>query len=473
MLLTTTNRFLFTEPSSTADTKHPVLFNQRLLSSTPVDTPMKKTLVERNGVLYLNGSTDTQILNATDDALALRPPYPPRPPGPQLISGQIQFIPNPVQFRSPFQDPSLRFSGMGEQNRFAAPRPTNVKPLHDAYSLYSSTSSERAPAGAPRGQLYDNYGVSDGVNDPHSVVCTQPGVPSDRQLSGNGPPCCEYSSSSSQDAHNAAIPGYIFSNGGNTATAGNFILTTSGTGSGSQLLSSEGVKSMASCTRGTRDCEKPLYSTPAVDTSLNHLLSSGGSILHSSNSLTLQDFQNGPSTCCCRGTGTSFPAGNSIYTMSGVGTASGRQVSAHSNAIQRDRANQAHVKRVPSKSATVASGRMTVSNNEQKVTTDAAASYRPSRQTRRSDQGKCKTSGETVDAAQLISLLKQLREVIVANRESEIVQLLNDICDAARTAPITSTCEPTALLGFKPATGGVDIETSLQTLRSENAHLQR
>jgi hypothetical protein len=57
---------------------------------------------------------------------------------------------------------------------------------------------------------------------------------------------------------------------------------------------------------------------------------------------------------------------------------------------------------------------------------------------RRSDQGKCKTADETVDAAQLISLLKQLREVIVANRESEIVQLLNDICDAARTAPITS-----------------------------------
>ena len=70
---------------------HAVPFNQRLLSSTPAGTPKRKRLVERQGVLFLNGSTETQILNSTDTAAAVRPPSPPRPFIPCLSRGDVQF----------------------------------------------------------------------------------------------------------------------------------------------------------------------------------------------------------------------------------------------------------------------------------------------------------------------------------------------------------------------------------------------
>ena len=77
-----------------------VPFNQRLLSSTPTRT--KTRLTERHGVLLLNGSTETQILNSTDTAAAARPHSPvcagQQPPC--LCRGDVQFAAAPCHSTS-------------------------------------------------------------------------------------------------------------------------------------------------------------------------------------------------------------------------------------------------------------------------------------------------------------------------------------------------------------------------------------
>jgi len=83
-----------------------VPFNQRLLSSTPAGTPTRKKLVERQGVLLLNGSTETQILNSTDTAAALQPPNQPCISAPCLSRGDVQFAAVPYQSSSSSSIPS-------------------------------------------------------------------------------------------------------------------------------------------------------------------------------------------------------------------------------------------------------------------------------------------------------------------------------------------------------------------------------
>lgn len=469
---------MFTELSAASDCKRPVLFNHRLLSSTPLDTPVKKTLVERNGVLYLNGSTDTQILNATDDAMALRPPCPPRPPGPQLIGGQIQFVPNPIQFQSPFQDPSTIALGMHEQSRSVPSGTKNVKTAPTGYSLYSSAGSELVSAGLPSSQPHASYTVADAARD-HSVVAqsvayTQSGVPTDHLRSVSSLPYSEYSLPA-QGTSSALTNGYSAYGFGTPASVVNTIYTSSGAGVQPSAVS----RSLVPGSRGNRDGERPFYSTPAVNTSVNHLLSSAGSAPYGDNSLTLQDFKNHPSSGCCCGVGTPVTAGNSIYTSSGARSSGGRQIPAHSNLIHHDGVNQTHVKHVPLKKAIGAggggraAGKKTVPSNEQNVVPDPASSRQQPGRKGGSDQGKCTSASEAVGAAQIVTLLKQLREVVVANRESEIVQLLNEICAAARIAPVTSSIESPVTVPSKPEVGGVDIEAVLQPLRSDNARMQR
>lgn len=115
-------------------------FNQRLVSSTPASTPRRKRIVERQGVLLLNGSTETQILNSTDTAAAVRPSSPPRPPGPYLCRGDVQFA--------------------------AAPHPSSS-------SLSVSSSADSCGVDAAIGSsagAYPLYTVASGRAMPHSSV---------------------------------------------------------------------------------------------------------------------------------------------------------------------------------------------------------------------------------------------------------------------------------------------------------------
>ena len=117
-----------------------VPFNQRLLSSTPSATPRSKRLVERQGVLLLNGSTETQILNSTDAAAAVRvQSSPSRPPGPCLCRGDVQFAAAPQHRPS---SSSRSRHGSDVDVAVTSPRP-----------LYSSAVGHRAAqtrATAPR-----------------------------------------------------------------------------------------------------------------------------------------------------------------------------------------------------------------------------------------------------------------------------------------------------------------------------------
>lgn len=69
-----------------------VLFNHRLASSTPIETPKK--LVDLGNTLILNGSTKTQVLNSTDEVKTLRASGKAEPM-PKLIRASINYISNP------------------------------------------------------------------------------------------------------------------------------------------------------------------------------------------------------------------------------------------------------------------------------------------------------------------------------------------------------------------------------------------
>lgn len=70
----------------------PVLFNRRLACSTPNETP--KRLVDLGDTLILNGSTGTQILNATDEVRAMLKPEK-KGPSLKLVHANIAVVPNP------------------------------------------------------------------------------------------------------------------------------------------------------------------------------------------------------------------------------------------------------------------------------------------------------------------------------------------------------------------------------------------
>lgn len=70
----------------------PVLFNHRLTCSTPNETP--KRLVDLGDTLILNGSTGTQILNATDEVRAMLK-LEKNGPGLKLVRANIDVVPNP------------------------------------------------------------------------------------------------------------------------------------------------------------------------------------------------------------------------------------------------------------------------------------------------------------------------------------------------------------------------------------------
>lgn len=69
-----------------------VLFNRRLASSTPIETPKK--LVDLGNTLILNGSTKTQVLNSTDEVKTLLTDGKAEPM-PKLIRANINYISNP------------------------------------------------------------------------------------------------------------------------------------------------------------------------------------------------------------------------------------------------------------------------------------------------------------------------------------------------------------------------------------------
>jgi len=110
---------------------HAVPFNQRLLSSTPSGTPKRKRLVERQGVLLLNGSTETQILNSTDTVAAVRPPVAAQSSGVCLSRADIEFAAAP---------PCCRSSSSTSVDSSPASSAASVSPLYTVASAYRGSS---------------------------------------------------------------------------------------------------------------------------------------------------------------------------------------------------------------------------------------------------------------------------------------------------------------------------------------------
>jgi len=470
---------LISESPSTSTTRaRPVLFNQRLLSSTPLDTPVKKTLVERNGVLYLNGSTDTQILNATDEALALRLPGPTRPLGPMLASGHIQFVPNPgssssFQYSSSVREPAHRVFDAPERTRAALPTSsTNVKPVHDGYSLYSSTISSDAQQGITEdGNAQTDRGIAcpfpQSLSPPHQprTLSNHPNRDINLPYGGYSAPTQYVPSSATVDGQFVGIDAAL--------GAGNPSYTPQRTVVNQHQVSSLGRVHMSGNIRHpfsmvtTTGNDNVLFGTPIMSTAYDHLLSSG-SLADSDNTLIIQDLNARAATSYPLGIATTHTLGNPIDS----GTRSGTQLA--TAPVYSDPNARTHVKQAPFITTDFLSGRTTEITGERTGQGTAHSSRRaidPKLETadRVHDDS---TPSETINSQQVVSLLKQLREVVVANRQSEIIDLLNDICEVARTPTTVRSISPTTTVKTTRKLD-VDVEMAMQPLRSENAHLRR
>ena len=157
---------------------HDVPFNQRLLSSTPSATPRSKRLVERQGVLLLNGSTETQVLNSTDAAAAVQvQSSPSRPPGPCLCRGDVQFAAAAPPRHCPSSSSSARSRhGSDVDVAVTSPRP-----------LYSSAAGHRAPQTRATAPCYTIPSTALSTSRP--ALCSTSGDPCRGRTTSLTPDC--------------------------------------------------------------------------------------------------------------------------------------------------------------------------------------------------------------------------------------------------------------------------------------------
>jgi len=179
-----------------------VPFNQRLPSSTPADTPTRKRLVDRHGVLLLNGSTDTHVLNSTEMAAAAQPARSPRPTGPCLSRGNVQFVAAPHRSSS-----SSLASSESETGLHSAPvYSTASVPYRDlgapSYDTRPPSASQPTSLDPHRstvmstGPDFDRHQQSDVPTDPHTNPTVSPSLgfpashsPASAWLHTSAPPC--------------------------------------------------------------------------------------------------------------------------------------------------------------------------------------------------------------------------------------------------------------------------------------------
>jgi len=357
-----------------------VPFNQRLLSSTPAGTPKRKRLVERQGVLLLNGSTETQILNSTGAAAAVRPPSPPRPFGPCLSRGDVQFAAAVHLSSSSSSIPSSTGSCEVEA------APLSGATAHPLYSLASShsvphrgtsapcystvPSSAWQPPASSQPAIYTAAG-----NSRHPVTTSLAhGVDHNRQSGLPVPPAA-----GSGGAYGKSPTSVRFSDP--QATMDHFHLPV-------RPLQGR-IHPSAPCS-----CNQLAFPTDVTSTAFASDPSRFPETLAASSSQETIEIRLEPS-----------PRRSKAHEQFTVvrGTTAERNCRRHSrSSTLRDRR-----------------------------TSDNAGR-----------RARCRSTAEDSDTERLTSLLRQLKAVVTANRNPEVARLLSEVCEAARSLPVLPAQPP-------------------------------
>ena len=388
---------------------HAVPFNRRLLSSTPAGTPKRKKLVERQGVLLLNGSTETQILNSTDTAAAVRPPSPPRPSGPCLSRGDVQFAAAPHQLSS-------SSSIAGSTGSCDVPVDAVSAVAAAAYPAYSLASSRSVPY---RGASVPCYSTV------HSAAWQLPSSsqPVIYTAAGNSShlvnTSLERGVGYSQMSHlHPPATSHVHSDFGalyrTVPISGGFAVPRS---------AMDPFRHPVSLETQTRPSAPGLCTQPTVST---NVLSTAVASGRARPPVTL--------------TASSSQETIEIHLESSPGRSEPQERFTMVRATTTDRNRRQHPR------STGARDRHT-SNN-------------------RGRRSRCRSTAADSDTEQLISLLRQLKVFVTANHNPEVARLLNEVCEAARV----SLLMPPSQVG-QPA--AADLSPTVEQLQSEIMQLNR
>jgi len=374
-----------------------VPFNQRLVSSTPATTPQRKKLVERHGVLMLDGSTETQILNATDTVAAVRPPSPARPSGPCLSRGDVQFAAAPHQSSSSTSVSSSTSSCDGD-----------VGPA--AYPLYSLASNLSVPYRCTSIPCWSTAHCT-GWQAPSTsqpVIYTSAGslfrpvstsLASGVDFSQHAPPVIARHAHSGSGGLHGTVP-------------------TSGGFAGPQSSLDHPVRLSQAWMHTTVPC------------SCTHLAAS----------------TNVASTAVASDRPAILTASSSQETIEiHLESSPGRSAMQERFTVVRGTVADGSRRRRPKKRSTVR---------------DRQASVNGGRRQR------CRNTADDSDTERLMSLLRQLKAVVMANRNPEITRLLSEVCDAARMSPVLPASQATP-----PPVD--DLSPTVEQLQSEVVQLNR
>jgi len=362
-----------------------VPFNQRLLSSTPAASPKRKRLVEHQGVLLLNGSTETQILNSTDTAAAVRPLSSPRPSGPCLSRGDVQFA-AAVHCSS---SSSSVASSTGSCDVDVAPAAgANARPL---YSLASSGSVPYQGNSAPC------YGAvhSSGRQPPST---SQPVIYTAAKNS-----CHPVSTSLAHDVHHSQLSGMPAPPA--TSHVHSRFDGVYGTNPTSVGFTDPHIHPLVRPLQARTHQTVPCSCTqPAFQTNIR---SAPVRVDHSRPPVTLA-------------------ASSSQETI---------EINLDCSPVRSE----------PREPFTAVRGTTKDRNHRRRSRSGTVRDYQRS-ENAGSRRPQCRSTADDNDTERLMSLLRHLKVVITANRNPEVTRLLSEVCDAARTAqllPPLQSVQPT------------------------------
>lgn len=328
----------------------------------------------------LNGSTETQILNSTDTAAAVRPQSPPRPAGPCLSRGDSQFAAAPHQCSS-----SSSISSTGSCDADAA----HAAPA-TAYPQYSLASSHGVP-----------------------YRCT-------------GVPCCGTIPSTTWQPPSSSQP-VIYTAAGN---ARHLASTTLAPGIDHNQQSATHVPPATRHVLGSTG----LYGTVPISGGFTAPRSAVDSFRYpvprihatapcsSSQPAVVTNVHSTALTSGCSRLPVTLTASSSQETIEiHLDSSPGRSKTRDQFTVVRGAAADRNGRRRP-KSSTVRDRH-----------TSANTGRRP----------RCRSTADDSDTERLTSLLRQLKVVVTANRNPEIARLLNEVCEAARASPLLPASEAT------------------------------
>jgi len=336
----------------------------------------------------LNGSTETQILNSTDTAAAVWPQSPPRPPGPCLSRGAVQFAAAPHQCSS-----SSSISSTGSCDADAAPAAGAT-----AYPLYSLASSHGVPyrcTGVPCCGTVPSTAWQP-PSSSQSVIYTAAG--NARHLASTAlAPGIDRNQQSATYVH--PVTSHVLGSGGLYGTvpiSGGFTAPRSTVDSFRYPVAR--IHASAPCSS----------SQPAVVTNVDSIALTSG-------------YSRPPVT---------LTASSSQETIEIQLDSSPRRSKTRDQfTMVRGAAADRNRHRRPKSS--------TVRDRHTSVNT---VGRRP----------RCRSTADNSDTERLTSLLRQLKVVVTASRNPEIARLLNEVCEAARASPLLPAVTQPAVDNLSP-----------------------